>query len=283
MEKISSNVNLRSTWLKRVETEKNSAKNLPIHEKEKKPLDYRNPDGKAAKRLKVMKDRLVRYKNDSKDIVKPKHNLSLKIYFDNEQGSIKVFNLKNLRKNIGKRKIGPINLYIQFGDRLQIVGKNGTGKTTLIKMMVGELMADSGMIEKGNNVVVGYISQEKWLNRPNKKVITDFLDTTKISETNARKILNRFRITTEDVNKQISLISPGEYSRLIIAELIAMKPNCIILDEPSNHLDLEVVGELENGLKEYKGTLIVVSHDRYFVEKLKLTKIFDLDKNSTKL
>jgi ATPase subunit of ABC transporter with duplicated ATPase domains len=116
-----------------------------------------------------------------------------------------------------------------------------------------------------------------------KKVIEEFLDTTKMVEGNARKILNRFRITTEDVKKHTSLLSPGEFSRLIIAELVAIKPNCIILDEPSNHLDLEVIEELEKGLQEYKGTLIVVSHDRYFVEKLKLNQIFDLDKNSEKI
>ena len=150
-------------------------------------------------------------------------------------------------------------------------------------MVVGELKVDSGIVKRGENVVVGYIPQEKWLDRPNNKVISEFLDVTKISETNARKILNRFRITTEDVNKHISLISPGEYSRLIIAELIATNPNCVILDEPSNHLDLEVIEELENGLREYKGTLIVVSHDRYFVEKLKLNKVIDLDNNSKKI
>ncbi len=282
-EKIKTNVNLRSAWLKRVELEKNSAKNLPIHEREKKPLDFRNPDGKSAKRLKVMKDRLERYESNSKNVTKPKYNLPLKICFKNERGSTSVFDLKMVEKKIGRRKIGPINLHIQYGDRIHIIGKNGTGKTTLIKMVVGELKVDSGIVKRGENVVVGYIPQEKWLDRPNNKVISEFLDVTKISETNARKILNRFRITTEDVNKHISLISPGEYSRLIIAELIATNPNCIILDEPSNHLDLEVIEELENGLREYKGTLIVVSHDRYFVEKLKLNKVIDLDNNSKKI
>ena len=230
-----------------------------------------------------MKNRLDKYREDSSDITKPKYDLPLQVYFDNEQGRDKIFEIKNNEKKIGKRKIGPINLSIQYGDRIHVIGKNGSGKTTLLKMLVQELKADSGIIEYGKNVSIGYISQERWLNRPNKKVIEEFLETTKITETNARKLLNRFRITTEDVKKHISLISPGEYSRLIIAELVAIQPNCIILDEPSNHLDLEVIHELENGLQDYKGTLIVVSHDRYFVEKLKLNKIFNLDINSIKI
>lgn len=230
-----------------------------------------------------MKNRLERYNEDSNGIIKPKYGLPLKVVFDNESGSTKVFDIKNVEKIFGKRKIGPINFNIQYGDRIHIIGKNGTGKTTLLKMIIGELKVDSGIIEKGVNVRIGYISQERWFNRSNKKVIEEFLEKTKISETNARRLLNRFRITTEDIKKPISLLSPGEYSRLIVAELIAIRPNCIILDEPSNHLDLEVIEELESGLKEYSGTLIVVSHDRFFVERLNLNKVFDLNINSTKI
>jgi ATPase subunit of ABC transporter with duplicated ATPase domains len=281
-EKFNTNIDQKSTWLLDIESAKKGKKRKEDYNNGK-DVNYNNTDGKAARRLKVMKKRLERYKEDSDDIEKPKYYLPLKVIFDNEQGSTKVFELKYVEKKMGKRKIGPINLHIQYGDRLHIAGKNGTGKTTLLKMLVGDLKADSGIIEKGENVVVGYISQERWLNRSDKKVIEEFLETTKISETNARKLLNRFRITTEDVKKYLSLISPGEYSRLIIAELVAIKPNCIILDEPSNHLDLEVIEELENGLKDYKGTLIVVSHDRYFVEKLKLNETFNLDVNSIKI
>ena len=104
-----------------------------------------------------------------------------------------------------------------------------------------------------------------------------------LKATEARAMLYRFGIGKEDVKKSVSLLSPGEYSRLIIAELIAQNPNGIILDEPSNHLDLQVLEELENGLKDYTGTLIIVSHDRYFVEKVKLNREFNLDKNSSNL
>jgi len=279
-EKFNSNIDQKSTWLEDVESSKKGEKRK---EDDSVNVHWKNADGKAGRRLKVMKNRLERYRDNSSNITKPKYNLPLVISFDNIQGGTKVFDLNNVEKKIGKRKIGPLNFRIQYGDRLHIVGKNGSGKTTLIKMLVGELKNDSGIIEKGENVNVGYIPQERWLDRPKRKVIEEFLDITKISETNARRLLNRFRITTEDVKKDIVLLSPGEYSRLIIAELVTLKPNCIILDEPSNHLDLEIIEELENALKEYKGTLIVVSHDRYFVEKLNLSQIIDLDKISSNL
>jgi ATP-binding cassette subfamily F protein 3 len=279
-EKITANIELKSDWLKNIESKKKGKK---AKEDDSVNVHWKSADGKAGKRLKVMKNKLEKYEQNSSEIIKPKHELPLKIAFDNKNGSVKVFDIKDLEKKIGKRKIGPINLSVKYSDRLQIIGNNGTGKTTLLKMIIGEIKADSGIIEKGDNVVIGYISQERWTDRSDKKVIDEFLEITKMPETEARKLLNRFRITTEDIKKHISLLSPGEYSRLIIAELIAIKPNCIILDEPSNHLDLEAIEELENGLKEYKGTLIVVSHDRYFIEKLRLNKTFNLNLNSHKI
>ncbi len=282
VDKIEKNIDQRLIWLKKIESSKKGKKRKEDYNNGK-DVYYRNVETRAGKRLKVSKNKLEKYETNSQDIAKPKYDLPLKVIFDNKIGGTKVFTLKNIEKKIGKRKIGPINLDIKYGDRFHITGKNGTGKTTLLKMLVGDLNVDSGVIERGENLKIGYISQEKWLNRPDKNVIEEFLDTTKMIEGDARKILNRFRITTEDVKKHTSLLSPGEFSRLIIAELVAIKPNCIILDEPSNHLDLEIVEELEKGLTAYKGTLIVVSHDRYFVEKIKLNQTFDLDKNSEKL
>ncbi|MEI6296424.1 MAG: ABC-F family ATP-binding cassette domain-containing protein [bacterium] len=281
IDKMSSSVNQRLSWMKEIENKRKDNKNLPIHEKEKPQAALlRDKEAKAGKRAKALKDRLAMYEENTEEVVRPPHLLPLKIVFDNERGSTKVFTLKDVQKKIGKRDIGPLNLNILYGDRVHISGKNGVGKTTLLKMLIGEISADSGAIEKGENLKIGYISQEKWSYKSRKTVIEEFIDTTKVEETDARKILNRFRITAEDVGKDVSLVSPGEYSRLIIAEMVALKPNCIILDEPSNHLDLEVLEELENGLKEYKGTLVVVSHDRYFLDKLKLNTVFDLDLNS---
>jgi len=282
--KMSSSVEQRLSWVAEIDSERRGTKNLPIHEREKPVAAImRDKAGKAARRAKVMKNRLERYETDSAEIVKPNQGLPLKVSFDHERGGTKVFDLKGAIKQIGNKKIGPIDLRVTYGDRLHIVGKNGSGKTTLLKILIGELKADSGIVEKGENVKIGYLSQERWQDRIDRQVIEEFLDITKMDETTARELLNRFRITTEDVKKFVSLLSPGEYSRLVIAELVAVRPNCIILDEPSNHLDLEALEELENGLKEYKGTLIVVSHDRYFIGKLGLKSEFDMDKVSEKI
>jgi len=284
VEKMDKSFDQRLSWLKEIEHTRKTIKDLPIHEKEKPvAATLRDKEAKAGRRARVMKDRLERYKEDTEEIVKPIREIPLKIDFNNEHGSTKVFELINVEKRIGKRDIGPINLRIQYGDRLHVVGKNGTGKTSLLKMLVGELTVDKGIIEKGDNVKIGYLSQERWVNKTDKKVIEEFMDITELELTESRKLLSRFRITTDDVKKEVYLLSPGEYSRLIIAELVALKPNCIILDEPSNHLDLEVLEELEKGLKEYKGTLVLVSHDRYLVERLKPNRIFDLDINSSEI
>lgn len=282
--KFTDSVDQRLSWMKDIEMKRKNIKNLPMHEKEKPVAAVlRDKEAKAGRRARIMKDRLAKYKESAETVTKPVQLLPLKISFDTEHGSTKVFELKNIEKKIGKRKISPLNLHIQYADRLRIDGKNGTGKTTLLKILSGELKQDAGTLERGENVKIGYISQQRWSASSHKTVLEEFIESTDLNETLSRKLLNRFRITTEDIKKDVSLLSPGEYSRLVIAKLVACKPNCIILDEPSNHLDMEVLEELEHGLVDYKGTLIVVTHDRYFIEKLGLNKTFDLNKYSVEI
>jgi ATPase subunit of ABC transporter with duplicated ATPase domains len=268
------------SYVDKIEKRRKSIKFMPIHDRNKpNAAVLRDKEARAAKRAKVFKKRIERYKESTDNITKPTYFLPLHIRLDHERGGDKVFNLKEVVKKRKGKDVGPFTFRVNYGDRLQIAGSNGAGKTTLIKMLVGELAADMGMIERGENVSIGYIPQERWYTRTRQTVTGDFLShVPDIEEGNARKILNRFRITAEDVVKQVHELSPGEYSRLILAELLALRPNCIILDEPTNHLDLEVLEELEEGLREYTGTLIVVSHDRYFVQKLGMTRILDLDK-----
>jgi len=279
MDKLSSNLEQSLRWVKKIEAVRKNIKHLPKNEKEKPVAAYlRDKEGEAGKRAKVIKNKLERYKESSEVVSKPKELLPLKIEFAHTKGSSKVFDLPDVTKSMRVSTLGPLNLTIQYGDRWHIIGKNGAGKTTLIKLLVGEIKPDNGELIRGENVIIGYVSQEKIASNNSVSVIEHFMRHTEFTQTNARKILNRFRITTEDIKKEVSLLSPGEYSRLVIAELISKKPNCIILDEPSNHLDLEILEELEKGLKNYTGTLIVVSHDRYFVNSVDITKVFDLEK-----
>jgi macrolide transport system ATP-binding/permease protein len=257
------------------ELEKKRFGNRYLNPKEKeKPDDavLRDKEARAGRRAKVMKNRLERFVGDTEHIEKPDQPLPLKMDFtDTVRGSDKVFSLRDVKKQMGEKVIGPIGLDIRYGDRLHITGDNGSGKTTLVRMLMGDLMSDSGEIEKGAQISIGYLPQETVFS--SEETLRDaFLRLSKIDESNGRKILNRFRLTADDVGKRMTELSSGERSRFILATLVAVRPNCIILDEPSNHLDFEALESLENALREFTGTLIVVSHDRYFIERIGLTK-----------
>jgi ATP-binding cassette, subfamily F, member 3 len=221
----------------------------------------------------VLKDRL-----DKLDKVeKPKSILPLKIYFDIEKRSgDRVFSLKKVVKQMGSKTLGPIDLSISYGDRVLIIGENGSGKTTLLKMLLGTIVPDEGEIIKNETLSIGYLPQEEHFGI-NTTLIDEFLKHVEIEEGDARKVLHRFRLTTDDVHKKIKDLSSGERSRLILAITMAKKVNCLVLDEPSNHLDLEATEKFEGALKEYEGTLIVVSHDRYFIDKIGINSTYILE------
>jgi len=141
--------------------------------------------------------------------------------------------------------------------------------------MLKEIEINSGKVDIGSNVTVGYLPQQEDF-VSGSTVISEFLRHVEVPEGIGRRLLNRFRITEDDVKKKINKLSSGERSRLILAIIMARKVNCLVLDEPSNHLDLEVLESFEKALKDFKGTLIVVSHDRYFVKNVGFEKIFVL-------
>jgi len=235
-----------------------------------------NRAGKISKQGKAIKNRLERHKLD--EVEKPKSRLPLKLKFlDAGQSGVKVFSLNEIRKTIGSKNLGPINFNVQYGNRVLILGDNGAGKTTLLRMLIGELGVDSGEIERGTGLRIGYLPQI--VNEDHANTVLSFFKkhVPDKNQSNGRKILNRFNITTEDVGKTLGELSPGLHSRLVLAIMMSNKPNCLILDEPSNHLDLEVLGKLEEALAVYKGTLVVVSHDRRFIKKINPTKIYNLN------
>lgn len=276
--KLSRDLDRKIGWQGKIEETRHNIKNLPIHEREKPfAADLRDKEGRAGKRAKVVKKRLERFATETSEISKPAFELPLKVSFDDVEGSNKVFVTTQLEKVMGKKLIGPLNFNIQFGDRVHIKGVNGAGKTTLLKILMQAIEPNKGELVFGKNVRIGYVPQFRLETEKDLSVIEYFVLVTKLDETMSRRVLNRFRINDTGVLKKLSELSPGEYSRLIIATIMAQKPNCLILDEPTNHLDLEVLEELESALRDFKGTLIVVSHDRYFVEKMELNKIIDLD------
>ena len=224
---------------------------------------------------KSLEKRIERIKKVKKPWVRLPMKLNLEV--GERSGNI-VFELNKVEKQKYDFSLGPIDLAINYGMKIAILGPNGSGKTTLLQILLGEEVSDSGVARIGSRVNIGYLPQE--LNfSPNKTLLAEFLFRSPLDETTGRKLLNRFGLEKIDMNKQIKKLSPGERSRLILAILMSQKPNCLILDEPSNHLDLEALTHLENALMKYPGTLIIVSHDRYLLDRIPLTMTFVLGKD----
>ena len=169
-----------------------------------------------------------------------------------------------------------ISFLVKRNDRLFLVGPNGCGKSTLIKLMLGKLMPRKGYIEAGYNVSVGYYDQENQNLTPTNTVLDELWNAfPSLTELEIRNTLALFRFIGEDVYKSVGDLSGGERARLTLSKLILSDMNLLILDEPTNHLDIDSREALETALHQFDGTIITVSHDRYFIEKL-ATRIIDL-------
>lgn len=160
------------------------------------------------------------------------------------------------------------NLQVLWKDRAAIVGRNGSGKSTILKMLLGELAPDKGMCKLGSNVKVGFLSQHFAIGDPKARLLDVFRKDVGVEEGEARHILAKFMFYGPDVFKRIGDLSGGERTRLRLAQLMHQDVNFLVLDEPTNHLDIESREVLEDALEDFPGTLLAVSHDRYFLNKL---------------
>ena len=181
-----------------------------------------------------------------------------------------VLNIKKLSMGFGsKRLFDDLDFLVKRGDRLLIIGPNGCGKSTLIKLMMKKLSPTSGRIEEGYNVEVGYYDQENQNLDESKTVLDELWDAyPNLTEQKIRSTLAWFKFYAEDVYKTVGVLSGGERARLTLSKLILSHMNLLILDEPTNHLDIDSKEALESALEEFDGTIIAVSHDRYFIDKL---------------
>ncbi|MFA6778117.1 MAG: ABC-F family ATP-binding cassette domain-containing protein, partial [Bacilli bacterium] len=181
--------------------------------------------------------------------------------------SFNVLSVRNLTKNYpGKKLINNLSFELHYSDRLFILGRNGSGKSTLLKILTNREKQDSGVIELGYNQKIGYYDQDQQLLDFCSTVIEELWSV--YSEKNVseiRGLLARFGFFGDDVFKKVSVLSGGELARLSIAKMILNGVSLLILDEPTNHLDIPSKEMLELALKEYEGTIICVSHDRYFI------------------
>ncbi|MFF1994511.1 ribosomal protection-like ABC-F family protein [Bacillus mycoides] len=191
------------------------------------------------------------------------------LQFEGQERSGKdVVVMKEVSKGFAERSLfEKVNLHIRFQERAAIVGRNGTGKTTLLKLLLKEMQQDAGEIRIGSSVKIGYLSQHAYGNMKN-NVLEAFRDCVAVTEGEARHILARFLFYGPAVFKKVTQLSGGEKMRLRLAQLMYQDVNFLILDEPTNHLDIESREVLEEALEQYNGTILAVSHDRYFLNKL---------------
>ncbi len=203
---------------------------------------------------------------------------SVRMSFDSgtESGN-DVLNVKRLCKKYGEKTVfSDVSFLIKRGDHAFILGQNGCGKSTLTKILTGKLPPSSGSFEFGYNVRVGYYDQENQELDDSKTVLSELWDTfDKSSQTEIRSALALFLFKGDDINKTVGSLSGGEKARLTFVKLFLRKNNVLILDEPTNHLDINSKEALERALLNYGGTIIAISHDRYFIKNLS-TRIIDI-------
>lgn len=188
-----------------------------------------------------------------------------------------VLTITDLSKAYGRLKLfAHIDIEIKRGEKAAIIGNNGTGKTTILKIINGREEADTGEIKLGSKVKIGYYDQEHQVLDPEKSLFEELQDTyPHLDNTTVRNVLAAFLFTEDDVFKRIKDLSGGERGRVSLAKLMLSEANLLILDEPTNHLDIASKEILENAINHYNGTVLYVSHDRYFINKT-ATRIMDL-------
>ncbi|MCJ8008644.1 ribosomal protection-like ABC-F family protein [Lederbergia wuyishanensis] len=180
-----------------------------------------------------------------------------------------VMTLQNVSKSFGEKLLfKEVNMNIAYQERVAIIGENGAGKSTLIKMIIEQIYPDEGEVRLGSNVKIGYLSQHIFSELKDEKIIEVFRNEVSVTEGEARSILSRFLFCGHSVFKKVSQLSGGERMRLRLAQLMYQDINFLILDEPTNHLDIESLEVLEDTLEHYNGTILAVSHDRYFLNKI---------------
>lgn len=160
------------------------------------------------------------------------------------------------------------SLHVRFGERVAVVGSNGTGKTTLLNLILGKEQVDAGLLRTGSRLSIGHLSQHTLEMDNNRSVIDEFRDAVAVSEFDARHLLAKFLFFGNMVFQPVRQLSGGERMRLRLAQMMHMDHNLLVLDEPTNHLDLEAKEVMEEALADFPGTIIAVSHDRYFLDKL---------------
>lgn len=222
-----------------------------------------NPD--LYRKAKVMERMLERMEKVKKPRVQKKMKLQLTA---SERSGKEVAQFYDVAKSYDRLLFKEVTFDVFWQDTLAIIGENGAGKSTLLKMLLGEEQPDEGIVELGSSVKIGYLAQHLIEADPEARLIDVFRSELMMTEPEARHILAQFLFYGADVFKKFKNMSGGERMRLKLAQLMQQEINLLILDEPTNHLDIESREVLEENLEQFEGTIIAISHDRYFLQKL---------------
>ncbi|GLV57109.1 ABC transporter ATP-binding protein [Dictyobacter sp. S3.2.2.5] len=242
--------------------------------------EWAKMNDKFAGRMHNMEKRIARIKEDLAEkpvLVRNK----MKVKLDPERSSKKVLEIKNLGISVANQVLcKPFDLTIMHGERIGIVGENGSGKSTLMKTLLGLLPVQQGEVRIGPSIIPGYYSQEQETLPFNSTPIEFVTRLKNMSEGQAIALLHRLLFSYRDMHNTIANLSGGEKSRLQIARLMLTEANFLLLDEPTNNLDIPSVEVLETALQQFDGTLLMISHDRYFLDKL-ATRIIAIESDQT--
>ena len=229
---------------------------------------------KIFKRAQSMEKRIERMRTTDR----PTRERKMEVRFgEREFRGDEVLNIKGLSKSFGQRALfSGVDLEVVGGERIALLGDNGTGKSTLIKILMGEEGPDEGKIRMGPTVKIGYLPQIIHFDHPERSLLDTMLYELDCTAQTARNRLASFKFRGEDVFKPVSALSGGEQSRLRLCMLMDEKINLLILDEPTNHLDIQSREWIEEAVEEYEGNLLFVSHDRYFIDRF-ATRVWVLE------
>lgn len=263
----------------KAEREARLEKEAELQEKERQKLQgiidkYIHGNEKKAKIAKDRQKKLAKLEENKIVIQKKAKTASIQLHQGRESTSypLKTENLCfKYDKSAKKYLLYNINLEIPKGEKFLIVGENGVGKSTLLKLIIGSLTPDKGKIILGPKTDIGYYAQEHEL-LDNQKNLLENLSEFNLTEKEARGVLGKFLFEGDELYKKVGVLSPGERSRIALAKLTLQKANLLILDEPTNHLDPETQKIIANNLKSFPGTIILVSHNTEFVDNLGINR-----------